>query len=257
MHILMTMLPESQRMHAAFVAAFPDYVTGVFAGRGYPLDRPSVEAIGRAAAILDAELAVEMDRPFVDQRRSPLEIFRTALGLVAESLEERGVVPAESDARQRDGDLYGLAPGSSSALGSEAHESHLAWGTAKAAAFARTRSPSRGEPVVLLMCGDRTEQAGLVEDLGTPGIRCVAVRNPGAVAEAINRGGAIAAAVDLSHRSARDAIGRLADARIPIVAYGDTPEDLLVTGLRAAGVRSVVERAEFLADPGRFLPTVA
>jgi|GEM_PF-1975363 len=244
-------------MHAAFVAAFPDYVTGVFAGRGYPLDRLSAEAIERAAAFLDAELAAELEVPFIDQKRSPLEIFRIALELVAASLEDRGVSSAGGDLRPRGDDPFGLAPGSSSVLGPEAHESHLAWGTAKAEAFVRTRSPSRSEPVILLMCGDRTEQAGLVEDLGTPGIRCVAVRNPGAVAEAINRGGAIAAAVDLSHRSARDAIGRLADARIPIVAYGDAPEDLLVTGLRAAGVRSVVERAEFLADPGRFLPTVA
>jgi hypothetical protein len=65
------------------------------------------------------------------------------------------------------------------------------------------------------------------------------------------------ALVDLAHRSARDAIAQLVEAAVPIMVYGDAIDDLTETGLRAQGVREVVERRRLLADPSPFLPVIA
>ena len=65
------------------------------------------------------------------------------------------------------------------------------------------------------------------------------------------------ALVDLAHRSAGDAIGQLIEARVATVAYGDSISDLVETGLRAQGVRDVVDRQRLLAAPAAFIPVVA
>jgi len=257
MHNLMAMLSESQRLHAALVAAFSGYVTGVFAERGYPLDRPSVEAIEQAATVLDVELADEMELPFTDQKKSPLEIFRAALGLVAASLERRGVMPVGAGPRPRDDDPYGLVPGSSSVLGPEAHEAHVAWGVAKAAAFTGQATTKQVERSVVVVASDRGEREAIVVAIRERGLPCRAVRNPAGVAAAIEEGAALAAAVDLSHRSGREIISRLVTAGISTVVYGDAVDDLVTTGLLAQGVHTVVERGRFISDPLEFLPTLA
>ncbi|MEN8234365.1 MAG: hypothetical protein ABFR89_05520 [Actinomycetota bacterium] len=250
------MIPEAHRLHAALVTAFPGYVTGVFAERGYPLDRSSVEAIENATAVLDRELADELARPFLEQRRGPLELFRSALRLTARVLEEGGVDPLQTKGLMSEIDPYGLVPGSSSALGPEAHEAHLAWGSAKAAAFMGDQKPAVADPVILILASNRTERAMLVDALESPGIRCVAARNPAAVATAINESSVLTAAVDLAHRSATDVIARLTAAKISTVAFGDAIDDLTETGLRAQGVRTVVGRQQMLEDPRRYIPSV-
>ena len=149
------MVPEAQRLHAAFVSALPAYATAVFVERGYPLDRSAVESIERATAVLDAELSSELELPFREQRRSPLEIVRSVLTIPSAALDEAGVAPVASPGLRYEDDPYDLAPGSSSALGHEAHEAHLRWGIAKAAAFTTTETHAPVQPDVLLMAGTR------------------------------------------------------------------------------------------------------
>jgi len=250
------MVPEAKRLHAAFVSALPGYVTAVFAERGYPLDRSAVEAIERSTAVLDEELGSELELPFREQRRSPLEIVRWVLGIPGDALADAGVVPTGASGPLRDADPYDLAPGSSSVLGTEAHEAHLRWGVAKAAAFVGRGETAAAEPVVLVMADGRVDREELVLAVQMLGLRPQAVRNPGAVASAIDGGPVVFALVDLAHRSARDAIAQLVEASTPIIVYGDAIDDLVETGLRAQGVRKVVERRRLLADPSAVLPLI-
>lgn len=251
------MTPEAQRLHAAFVSAFPAYATAVFADRGYPLDRPSVESIERATAILDAELGSELELPFREQRRSPLEIVRRVLAIPSVALSDAGVVPVGSSGPRSEVDPYDLAPGSSSALGTEAHAAHLRWGVAKAAAFATVEPQAPAHPVALVMAENRSDREELMTAIESVGMGSLAARNPGAVANAIDRGTVVFAVVDLAHRSARESITRLTDATIPTIVYGASIDDLTEVGLRAQGVRNVVDRRRLLADPPAFFPQIA
>lgn len=250
------MVPEAQRLRSTFVAALPAYATAVFVERGYPLDRPAVESIERATAVLDAELGSELELPFLEQRRSPLEIVRRALDITSEALREAGVEPAGAPGPRSEADPYDLAPGSSSALGSEAHEAHLRWGVAKAAAFTKGETHAPAHPVALVMAESRSDRDELTAVIESGGMRALAARNPGAVANAINSGTVVLAVVDLDHRSARESITRLTDASVPTTVYGASIDDLLETGLRAQGVRDVVNRRRLLADPSAFLPLI-
>ena len=257
MHILSGMVPEAQRLHASFVAALPAYLTARFSTYGYPLDRGSVESIDRATASLAAELGQELVLPFDEQRRSPLEIVRHVLTIPSDALAERGIPPVATSASVSVDGPYGLAPGSSSDLGAAAHEAHLLWGAAKAAAFTGTVPAVPSRPTVVVMVGSRSDREELVALVEAAGLRCEAVRNPGAVAGAIESGAVVFALVDLDHRSARDALAQLTASSIATVAYGDSIDDLIETGLRAQGVRDVVERRRLMANPAAFIPVIA
>ena len=250
------MVPEARKLHVAFVAAMPSYVTALCAERGYPLDRDTVEAIQEATAMLDAELAAELEQDFRMQRRSPLEILRAALTVVSRSLSERGVTAFDPSGRRSGEDPYGLAPGSSSDLGAEALDAHLRWGVAKAAAFVGDAAPKAVKPAVAVMASDRAERDLLVASVEDRGMACVPVRNPGAVQAALDDRAVMVAVVDLAHRSARDAIDQFIEHGVTTVAYGDAIDYLLETGLRAQGVRHVVDRQRLLADPTRFIPLI-
>jgi hypothetical protein len=251
------MVPESQRLHASFVAALPAYLTERFTDYGYPLDRATVEAIEEATAALGGELGAELALPFREQRRSPLEIVRQVLAIPNAVLEENEILPTVSSTSLSEDDPYGLAPGSSSDLGPVAYEAHLLWGAAKAAAFTGAVPVVPPRPTVAVMAAirsDRDDLAGLIE---AAGLRCLAVRNPGAVAGAVEAGSVVFAIVDLAHRSARDAVGQLIAAGIATIVYGESIDDLIETGLRAQGVRDVVDRRRLMADPVTFIPVIA
>lgn len=250
------MVPEAQRLHSTLVSAFPAYVTAVFTERGYPLNRTMAVAIEEATAFLDVELAVVLEQEYQQQRRSPLELFRAALEMLAPTLAGAGMSRAATGLSTAEGDTYGLAPGSSSVLGSEAHDAHLAWGAAKAAAFVAGRSTTPREQAILLMAADRGEQDVLLPLLGSPGVECLAARNPAAIATAIEQRAVLIAFVNFAHRSARSAVTRLVEADVPTIVYGDGIDDLTETGLLAQGIRAVIERDVFLADPGRFVPVI-
>ena len=256
MHILDPMVPEAQRLHSTLVSAFPSYVTAVYTERGYPLNRTSAVAIEEATLFLDSGLAVLLEQEFPEQRRSPLEVFRAALGILASTLADDGVASATAESSMVNGDAYGLAPGSSSALGPEAHEAHLAWGRAKASAFMSERPSTLAAPAILLLAADRGDRGDLVPLLQSPGVACIAARNPGAVVSALERARILIAYIDLAHRSAREAVGHLIEAGVPTVVYGDDIDDLIEMGLLSQGVRTVIRRDAFIANPTRFLPRI-
>ena len=246
-------VPEAQRLHAALVSAFPAYTTGLFADRGYPLDRDVVGAIETATTQLDLELAAELERPFVEQRRTPLEVFASAFDDLAALLEAKSI---DQPSDGRPDDPYLLAPGSSAALGDVVQGAHLAWGSAKAAALAGgdPRGPQRPAVVVLTM--DRATREQLCHAAGRLGYDCVAARNPSAIAGAVASDAARMAFVDLGHRAAREAVDRLITAGVPTTVFGTGIDDLTETGLLAAGVRSVVERDRLLSRPEEHLPRI-
>ncbi len=248
------MVPEARRLHAALVSAFPAYTTAVFAERGYGLGRPVAEAIETATAQLDLDLAGELGRPFREQRRTPLEVFGEALNSLTSVLAEQGV-PEPPDGRSAD--PYALAPGSPAVLGDAVEAAHRRWGSAKATALTGVtdrRDPQRPSIVVLTM--DRVARQQLCDAAERAGFQCHGARNPSGVDNALATGAVKLAFVDLAHRAAYDAVERLTKAKVPTAVFGAAIDDLTETGLKAAGVRLVVERDRLLSAPEDHLPKV-
>lgn len=251
------MVPEARRLQAALVSAFPAHVTAAFSEHGYPLDRAMAETIEEATAFLDAELGAELEQAYREQRHSPLEIFRAAIQVVVQALRRAGVRPIASEASLGETDPYGLMPGGSAVLGPDVREAHVAWGATKASAFSAGRSATVKRPVILLVTADREDRDTIAPSLRSPGVDCLTARNPAAVATAIEQQAVLIAFVDLAHRSARDAVAQLTEAHVPTSVYGDGVDDLTETGLLAQGVRTVIRRYDFVADPAGFLPPLA
>lgn len=245
------MVPEAQRLHAALVSSFPAYATRRFADAGYPLDKRSVQAIEAATTQLDLDLASELEQPFVEQRRTPLEVFNIAMSTLTPVLLAAGVDPP---AAGRTGDPYDLGPGSTAVLGDAVQKAHAAWGAAKAAAFTGgdPRGPHR--PTVVVMTMDRVARQELCFAAEEAGYHCVAARNPSAIAGAIAADTVKMGIVDLAHRAAHDAVKRLGEAGVLTIAFGSAIDDLTETGLRAAGVSAVVDREALLGAPEQYLP---
>lgn len=247
------MVPEAQRLHAALVSAFPAYATALFADRSYPLDRHTVEAIETATAQLDLDLADELEHPFVKQRRTPLEVFAAALGGLNPVLADAGIDDAPDG---RSGDPYALAPGSSAALGEAVQAAHVQWGAAKATALTSVDRQAPPRPAVVVLTMDRVTRQQLCEAAEQAGYQCHDARNPSAVASALATDTVKFALVDLAHRAAYDAVERLTKAGVPTTVFGSGVDDLTETGLRAAGVKSVVERDRLLSEPADHLPSI-
>jgi len=251
--ILQTMVPEAQRLHAALVSAFPAYTTALFADRGYPLDRATVGTIEAATAQLDLELASELEQPFMEQRRTPLEVFSNALGSLNPVLDDAGV---DESADGRRDDPYALAPGSSAPLGEAVQAALTQWGAAKAIALTNVDRTGPPRPGVVVLTMDRVARQQLCDAAESAGLQCHGARNPSAVASALGTDTIKVAFVDLAHRAAYDAVERLTKAGVPTIVFGTAVDDLTETGLRAAGVREVVERDRLLSDPQKHLPRV-
>ena len=253
LRILTAMVPEAQRLHTALVSAFPAYTTALFAEHGFPLDRSTVEVIETATTQLDLELAALLEQPFVEQRRTPLELFSLALGTLNPILEDADV---ELSPNGRPGDPYGLAPGSSAALGDAVQVAHTRWGAAKAIALTSVDRTAPPRPAVVVLTADRVARQQLCEAAEQAGYQCHGARNPSAVASAVATDTVKLAFVDLAHRAAHDAVARLTAAGIPTTVFGAEIDDLTETGLRAAGVSSVVERDRLLSEPEASFPRI-
>jgi hypothetical protein len=246
------MVPEAQRLHVALVSAFPAYTTALFADRGYALDRSTVEGIEAATAQLDLDLADELGRPFLEQRRTPMEIFGSALVSLNPVLVEHEVPEWPGG---RSADPYGLIPGSPAVLGEAVKAAHVRWGAAKATALTGVVDRrERQRPAVVVLTMDRVARQRLCEAAEGAGFQCHAARNPSAVDSAIATDTVKLAFVDLAHRAAYDAVNRLNKAGVPTIAFGAGVDDFAETGLLATGVHSVVERDRLLSDPSEHLP---
>lgn len=119
----------------SFVAAYEPHVAQRCRELGFEL--PAV-AVDRGREWLRSELSSLLEQPFPEQRRGPLELFQEAMSFPTQALAERGLEPVvRSPVAEAalPGDLFDLAPASSSELGEDAWRAHLQWGAAKARAM--------------------------------------------------------------------------------------------------------------------------
>lgn len=132
------MIDVAVRLRSALVNSYRPWVEGRLA----ELEGGTLPGVGEAVAEGERWLAASLEEllalPFAEQRRGPLEVFQEAMAIPTAALVEAGVDPVTRDAAAREalpGDLYDLAPASSSVLGEETWQAHLAWGAAKARSF--------------------------------------------------------------------------------------------------------------------------
>lgn len=139
-------MPEiSRRLLDALVEAYPQYVRERLGGRG-PAGTDAAVEQGRTW--LESALGELLSRPFIEQRRGPLEVFQEAMRFPTEHLAAAGVEPVARDPVAEaaiPGDVYDLAPASSRDLGEEVWQVHLAWGAAKASVVTGSARPGSGD----------------------------------------------------------------------------------------------------------------
>jgi hypothetical protein len=120
----------------AMVDAYEPYVSARLSELGIELSPEWRNVLAKSQVWLRSELVATLGQRFDRQRRGPLELFQEALVGPTEKLAAAGVAPVQRDAVVRTalpGDIFGLAPASSQALGDRAWRAHLRWGAAKAA----------------------------------------------------------------------------------------------------------------------------
>lgn len=134
------MISTASDLMKAFVDAYAPYVRARAARLGLDVPPGFDDAIEEGRSWLETALPDLLARPFARQDRGPLELFQEALRFPTTALEQAGhqAVPRdEAVIAALPGDLFDLAPASSSDLGENAWRSHLAWGATKAAALTK------------------------------------------------------------------------------------------------------------------------
>ncbi len=238
---------DARALREAFVVAYPLYVARILAERGIEMSELVADAVVDGVSVLDGLLAQLADTPFHEQRHSPLELFRESLRPVDRALALSGVPsPTIDDAHRsfHSWDIYDLCPGSSKALGPEAHDAHLRWGVSKALAFGEFPQGVVPEPpAVGLLC--RSDDR---EHLGNS-LRQAGYRPTGTVEE-----GLAFALVDLDGNP--DVVAEMLESGVRVIAYGDEITDLTAIGLRAAGVWKIVRRSTVLTSLHTVVPVL-
>ena len=72
---------DENEIRRTFVEAYPRYVSQLLIGRGVEIGTTIADAVVEGVGILDALLLHLSERPALDQRTSPLERFREAVGI--------------------------------------------------------------------------------------------------------------------------------------------------------------------------------
>jgi len=252
------MTPEARLLHEAFIDAFPGYLKARVVALAFPeVDGAVVDATAMLERDLDALLAL----PEQDQIRSPLQLVREATAPVTAALVAAGAEPVERDEEQRSlvpGDVFALAPASSRDLGEGAWRAHVDWGVAKARSVAGV-VPAAGpdgpsaRPRVGLVSMNLMDRTRLESVADTAGFDLQVLRNPAAVADALDHPPAVAW-VDLEHAEADSAIRDLTGAGVRVVAFGPHVDDVALVRAKTLGAVEAVARSRFFADPGRTLP---
>ncbi len=132
------MIPEARALREALSRVYRPWLVHLFETRGWEVGPTIAAAIDEGEQWLDAQLDRLLSEPFDVQRRGPLELFQEAMRFPTAALIDLGVEPAERDPmveRAIPGDVFDLAPASSSALGEKVWHAHLTWGAAKANAM--------------------------------------------------------------------------------------------------------------------------
>lgn len=242
--------PPASALHSAFVGGFRPYLNGVLAERDLPV--LPAESLGDAEAWLDETLHDLLERPFAEQRRSPLEIVQEAMTGITAALTSAGARKVLRDpvtVAALPGDLYGLAPASSSALGEEAFQAHLAWGVAKAKALAPLVSGAgRGVAVV---SGDLMDISRFEDAVNGVGMQ---LRVWGKTRE--REPEPVVAFVDLTHPAADEAIASFAAGQVRVIAYGPHVDEDAMARAAVLGAGAVLPRSRLFKSIAAHLPRI-
>ncbi len=236
----------SSALHSAFVGAFGQYLKGILEERGLPAI--SDQIVTEAGYWLDSNLAVLLELPYPEQRRSPLEIVQEAVAGPTTALAKMEVKAPLRDpvsVAALPGDIYGIAPASSAALGETAFEAHLAWGIAKARVLAPLVS-GRGRRVALLTGDlmDRSRFEAAVHDAG--------LQLEPWIPEPEHR--PVVAFVDLTHPDSDRAIEALATAGVRTIAFGPHVDEDAMARAGLLGADVVLTRSQLFRSIGDHLP---
>jgi hypothetical protein len=134
----MTLTTSAAALRSALVRAYRPHVERRLAELGVPMAEGLAAVIDEGAEWLDDGLGTLLSTPFAEQRRGPLEVFQEAMSFPTNALSELGVEPVPRDpvsVNALPGDVYDLAPASSSVLGEDVWRAHLSWGAETAASF--------------------------------------------------------------------------------------------------------------------------
>jgi hypothetical protein len=238
-------------LHSAFVGGFRPYLNAILAERHLP-DIP-VETIDQAEAWLDETLHDLLEMPFAEQPHSPLEIVQRATTGITSALTSSGAGKVLRDpvtVAALPGDLYGIAPSSSSALGEEAFQAHIAWGIEKAKALAPLVSGAgRG---VGLVSGDLMDISRFEDAVNGAGMRLQVWGKTGA-----GETRPVVAFVDLAHPAADEAIGVFIAERVRVIAYGPHVDEEAMARATFLGASEVLPRSRLFKSVAEYLPQIA
>ena len=234
-------------LHSAFVGAFSPYLKEILEQRGLPPLPP--EVVSDAQQWLDGELRAVLELPYPQQRRSPLEIFQEAMSGPTNALESAGARPPLRDpvsVAALPGDTYGIAPASSSPLGEEAFQAHLAWGVEKARAVAPlVRSTGLR---VLVLSGDLMDRSKFEDAVAGAGLQLVMWGQ----AEEGER--PAVAFVDLAHLDSDEVIKALSTDGVRVIAFGPHVDEDAMVRAGLLGADSVLPRSRLLNRIAEYLP---
>ncbi len=229
-----------RRLAEAMAAAFLPYLEAKTRERGYPsLDE---DTLAMTAKTLRSELNELLAQPASVQRRSPLQVFQAAFAEPNRLLAELGTEPPGRDpmaAQALPGDLYDLAPTSSSELGEEVWEAHLAWGLAKAAAIKN--------PFALLLTANLMDRSRLEPIFDAHGLSLETAETFARFEDLLARSPA-QVVVDLSHPASEQAVA--ASAAFRVVAYGPHVDEDAMARARMLGADDVLTRSSFFRQSG-------
>ena len=240
----------ARRTRQEFVAAYRPYVILRLAELGIESPVSLDPALSEGERWLADELAAFTETPFLEQRRSPLEIFQEAMKFPTEALKRGDIEPPQRDAgavAALPGDVYDLAPASSQALGEAAWQAHLAWGAHKAKAF--VTDVKVGWLGSNLM--DRSQIEPVVEGAS---LQLEAWATQEDVEGALEAKAPVMAIVDLDHPASDAAIAVLAAAKVKTVAYGPHVDDVAMMRARSLGADEVHARSRFFRVLPDLLP---
>ena len=132
------MTPEARALRDALARVYRPWLEHLFETRDWEIGPTVAEAIDDGEQWLSDRLDHLLSEPFDRQRRGPLELFQEAMRFPTAALGELGFDHVQRDPmaeRAIPGDVFDLAPASSSALGETVWQAHIAWGAAKANAM--------------------------------------------------------------------------------------------------------------------------
>ncbi len=132
------MITEARALRDALARVYRPWLIHLFETRGWEVGPALAEAIDEGEQWLADGLDHLLGEPFDRQRRGPLELFQEAMRFPTAALIDLGVDRVERDpmaVQAVPGDIFDLAPASSSALGETVWHAHIAWGAAKANAM--------------------------------------------------------------------------------------------------------------------------